>query len=107
MSSDWRVEEGEGWIAIPGLGEINPRRDGVGGGRQYFTIKIDSGELARVTGEGVSGGPETWFFEFDQSFLLADSGERCLTLEISLLADGRYAVKHRAAEWPSSTGGGW
>ena len=62
MNSDWQVEEGTGWIAIPGFGEINPRRDSVGGGRQYFTAKVNDGEYAKVTGESVSDGPETWFF---------------------------------------------
>lgn len=59
MGNQWQVEEGTGWIAIPEFGEINPRRDSVTGGRQYFTAKVDNGEHAKVTGEFISGGPET------------------------------------------------
>lgn len=107
MGSDWQVEEGTGWIAIPDFGEINPRRDSVDGGRQYFTAKIGNGEYAKVTGETISKGPETWYFEFDQPFLLADLDDRCLEVTISLLKGGRYAVKYRAGEWPTQVTGGW
>lgn len=107
MGNEWQVEEGTGWIAIPDFGEISPRRDSVAGGRQYFTAKVDKGEYAKVTGESVSGGPETWMFEFDQPFWLADRGDRCLEVTISLLEGGRYAVKHRAGRWPNQPSGGW
>lgn len=102
---DWQVAEGTGWIAIPGFGKLAPRRDNVGGGRQYFTAKLDNDEYARVTGDGITGGPETWHFEFDQLFWLDDRGDRCLEVTISLLEGGRYAVRYRPGTWPHSEAG--
>lgn len=107
MESEWQVAEGTGRIAIPGFGEINPRQDSANGGRQYFTAWIDNGEFARVTGESISEGPETWHYEFDQPFWLADRGDRCIEVTISLLEGGRYAIKYRDGEWPSDPTGGW
>ncbi|MGH3474379.1 MAG: hypothetical protein ACRDOT_05625, partial [Aeromicrobium sp.] len=96
-----------GWIAIPGFGEIAPRRDNAGGGRQYLTARTEDGEFAKVAGEFINGGPETWYFEFDQPFWLADRSNRCLEATISLLEGGRYAVKFRDGEWPTEVTGGW
>lgn len=107
MSGDWQVVEGTGWIAVPGFGEINPRQDNVGGGRQYFTAKTEGDEFAKAAGEGVSGGPETWYYEFDSPFLLADRSGRVLEVTISLLVGGRYAVRYRQGEWPDHQSGGW
>jgi hypothetical protein len=107
MEDDWEVISGTGWITISGFGRINPRRDNVSGGRQYFTAMVDDGKFARATGESISGGPETWYFEFDQPFLLADQSERCIEVEISLLEGGRYAVKSRHGDWPDGSSGGW
>lgn len=107
MESQWQVEEGTGWIAISGFGQINPRRDNVDGSRQYFTAKTDEGEYAKVAGDSVTGGPETWYFEFDQPFFLADREGRTLETEISFLRGGRYAVRYRAGEWPIQVTGGW
>lgn len=107
MNSNWQVEEGSGWIAIPGFGQINPRRDNVDGGRQYFTAMTIHDEYAKVAGDGIDGGPETWYFEFDQPFLLGDRDGAAVEVEISLLAGGRYAVKYRDAEWPEEPTGGW
>lgn len=104
---EWQVAEGTGWIAMPGFGRINPRRDNVAGGRQYFTAKTDNGEFAKATGESITEGPETWHYEPDQPFLLADSTGRCVEVEISILPGGRYAVKHRPGHWPSGVTGGW
>lgn len=106
MSDQWQSAEGTGWIAIPGFGQINPRRDNVGGGRQYFTAKVDNGEYARATGKTITEGPETWHFDFDQPFLLADSANRCIEVTISLLVGGRYSVKFRPGVWPTG-GGAW
>lgn len=107
MEDPWNVVEGTGWITIPEFGEISPRRDNVAGGRQYFTAKVDNGDFASVTGEFISGGPETWHFDFDQPFWLADRSGRCVEVEVSLLEGGRYAVKYRLGAWPSGSTGGW
>lgn len=107
MDDDWQVAEGTGWIAIPGFGRINPRRDDVAGGRQFFTAKTESDEYAKATGDSITRGPETWHFEFDQPFLLADYAGHCIEVAISLLPGGRYAVKHRPGHWPSGVTGGW
>jgi len=107
MSDDWQAVEGTGWIDVPGFGRINPRQDNVDGGRQYFTAMTDGGEHARVVGANISGGPETWHFEFEDRFWLADRGGSALEVTISPLAGGRYAVKYRPGEWPSQATGGW
>lgn len=87
---------------------INPRRDNEAGGRQFFDAKADTGEYARVTGPSVTGGPETWHFEFDEPFWIADRGDRCFEVTISLLEGGRYAVKARPSSWPEPpSGGAW
>lgn len=101
MPDQWDVAEGTGWIAIPGFGQINPRRDSGGGGSQYFNAMLEDGTHARVIGEDITGGPEVFFFEFDQPFFLADREDRCIKVEISLLIGGRYAVKYRQAAWPT------
>lgn len=108
MDLDWNVETGTGWIEIPGFGRINPRRDNVAGGRQYFTAMTSNGEYAKVAGESVDGGPETWHFEFDQSFWLSGSDGQSLEIQVSLLEGGRYAVRYRRGGAPSpEVGGGW
>lgn len=108
MDNEWQVAEGTGWIDIPGFGSINPRRDAVDGGRQYFDAKTEDGALARATGQSITGGPETHYFEFDEPFLLAHHRrEPCLEVSISLLEGGRYAVKYRPGRWPSESAGGW
>ncbi len=107
MNDKWQVQEGTGWIPMPGFGQINPRQDNEAGGRQYFTAMVDNGEYARVTGDDLTGGPETWNFEFDQPFLLADRDERCFEVTISPLVGGRYGVRYRPGNWPSSETGGW
>lgn len=108
MADKWQVAEGTGWIQIPGFGRINPRRDNVDGGRQYFDALLDNDEYATATGSGISGGPQTWQFEFDEAFLLADHrGGRCQEVSVSLLVGGRFAVKHRPGLWPERGSGGW
>jgi hypothetical protein len=62
MADEWQVVEGTGWIALVGFGRMNPRRDDVGGGRQYFTAKLHNDEYATATGSSITGGPETWHF---------------------------------------------
>jgi hypothetical protein len=108
MSRDWQVSEGTGWIGLDGVGQINPRRDSVDGGRQYFTAKTIDDDFADIRGESVTGGPETWYFEFDESFALRDprSGS-VLEVQISLLPGGKYSVKYRDGEWPHDSTGGW
>ena len=103
----WQVVEGTGWIAIPGFGEINPRRDNEAGGRQYFSVTVSNGEYAKVAGPSITQGPETWNFEFDEEFWLADRDGHCLEIQISPLVGGRYAVKYRDGEWPNPVAGGW
>ena len=106
--NEWRVAEGTGWIAIPGFGRINPRRDNVDGGRQYFTAYVDNGEVALASGAEITEGPETYHFEFDQPFLLADSTrQHCVEVTISPLLGGRYGVRYREGQWPSGGGGAW
>lgn len=107
MAEDWKVSEGTGWIEIPGFGELNPRRDNVEGGRQYFTAKTADGGYAEVTGDSITGGPETYHFEFDQEFWLRDGHDNVLEATISLLQGGRYAVKFRPGSWPIQSHGGW
>ncbi|WP_368834164.1 hypothetical protein [Mycobacterium intracellulare] len=107
MDHEWQVVEGTGWISIPGFGRINPRRDDEAGGRQYFTAKTNGDEYAKVTGDSITGGPETWHYQFDQTFLLADRAGNCIEVEVSILAGGRYAVKYRPGVWPSGATGGW
>ncbi|GAA3715882.1 hypothetical protein [Gordonia hankookensis] len=107
MDDELQVAEGAGWIPMPDFGQINPRRDNVSGGRHYFTAKTDNGEYARAVGDSISGGPETWHYELDMPFLLADSALRCVEVTISLLVGGRYAVKYRPADWPGGETGGW
>lgn len=104
---EWQVAEGAGWISMLGFGRINPIRDNVAGGRHYFTAMTDNDEYAKSTGDGITGGPQTWYYEPDQPFLLADSTGRCVEVEISILPGGRYAVKHRPGHWPSGETGGW
>jgi hypothetical protein len=108
MDQEWQVVEGTGWIVLPEFGRINPRRDNVAGGRQYFTAKLENDEYATASGAEITGGPETYHFEFDQPFLLADSSrQRCVEVSISLLVGGRYAVRYRSGQWPSEGGGAW
>jgi hypothetical protein len=108
MGNGWQVSEGTGWIGIVGFGRISPRQDNVDGGRQYFDAQLDNGEYARVAGEHISGGPETWHFEFDQPFFLSDGDDLTLEVVISPLKGGRYAVKSRPGEWPHrEPTGGW
>lgn len=104
---EWQVVEGTGWVGMPGFGRINPRRDNVAGGRQYFTAYVDNGEVAEASGTDITGGPETYNFEFEQPFLLADSTrQQCVEATISLLVGGRYAVRYRQSVWPTG-GGAW
>lgn len=109
MQDDWQVAEGTGWVYVPGFGRINPRRDNEGGGRQFFTAYLDNNEYARATGASLTGGPQTWQFEFEEPFFLADRGDRCIEVEISLLTGGKYAVKYRPRQWPKGddAAGGW
>lgn len=108
MGKEWKVSEGTGWIELDGLGRINPRRDSVDDGRQYFTVKTADDAFADVRGEGISGGPETWYFEFDQSFTVRDpKSGTVLEVQISLLPGGKYSLKYRDAEWPQDSSGGW
>lgn len=107
MEHELQVVEGTGWISIPGFGRIAPRQDNVGGGRQYFTAKTDSDGYAKVTGNSITGGPETWYYEFEEAFLLADGDGNCIEVQISPLREGRYAVKYRPGVWPSGDTGGW
>jgi len=107
MSNEWKVAEGIGWIDLPLFGKINPRQDSVDGGRQYFTAKTYSDEYAKATGDCISGGPETWFFEFEKPFFLADLSNQVLEVVISPLVGGRYAVRSRAGVWPNKAIGGW
>lgn len=107
MAEEWQVSEGAGWIDIPGFGRLNPRRDNVGGGRQYFDAMTDAGGYAEVKGDTITGGPETYNFEFDQEFWLRDGEGQVLEVTISLLQGGRYAVKYRPGDWPLQSPGGW
>lgn len=108
LDKKWESVSGTGWITIPGFGRINPRQDNVNGGRQYFTAYLENDDLARVKGELIEGGPETWHFEFDQPFFLATlDGEVCLETQISLLPGGKYSVKYRQGDWGPSETGGW
>jgi hypothetical protein len=107
MSDNWQVVEGVNWISIPDFGRINPRQDNVDGGRQYFTAMTDGDQHTRVIGSRIEGGPENWFFEFDDPFLLADRSGRVLEVSISNLIGGRYCVRYRAGNWPSSAATAW
>ncbi|CAJ1504178.1 hypothetical protein [[Mycobacterium] holstebronense] len=107
MDDAWQVEEGTGWVHVPGFGKIAPQRDNVGGGRNYFTAKTSNDEYAKVAGDAITGGPESWYYETDTPFFLADYSGRCVEVEISVLQGGRYAVKYRPGSWPSGTPGGW
>jgi hypothetical protein len=66
-----------------------------------------NGEYAQATGDCITGGTETWYYEFDQPFLLADGSGHCIEVVISLLKGGRYAVKYHPGVWPSGGTGGW
>ncbi|KDP89660.1 MULTISPECIES: hypothetical protein [Clavibacter] len=108
MTDEWQVAEGNGWIPLKGFGLINPRRDGFDGGRQYFTGKLENDEYATAMGPGISGGPDTWEYEYDQPFYMANiRGEHCIEVEISPLGGGRYAVKYRPGSWLNGGAGGW
>lgn len=107
MSDEWQVSKGSGWIVVPGFGQLAPRRDNVTGGRQYFTWMFENDEVAAVTGETITEGPETFHFEFDHAFFVKALDGRCLEVEISLLPGGSYAVKYRDGVWPSGSTGGW
>lgn len=109
MANDWKRIEGTAWIPLEGFGQINPRRDNVGdAGRTYFTAMTTNGEYARVLGDYITGGPETWLFEPDQPFHLSDStGELCIEVEISLLEGGKYGVRFRPGQWPQTSGRAW
>ncbi|WAC89702.1 hypothetical protein [Mycobacterium sp. Aquia_213] len=108
MDDEWQVVEGTGgWMAMPGFGEIDPRRDNEAGGRQYFTAKTDNGEVAQAKGEFITEGPATWHYVPDSPFWLADSTGRCVEVEISHLPGGCYAVNYRPGHWPTDLTGGW
>lgn len=108
MADEWQVATGTGWIALEGFGAINPRRDNSEGGRQYFTAQLGNGEYATATGPGIEDGPDTWQYEYEQPFHLANiRGEHCIEVEISPLEGGRYAVKYRPSSWPQGGTGGW
>lgn len=107
MADEWQVEQGTGWILLPGFGQINPRRDSEDGGRSYFTAETDNGEYAKATGENITGGPETWNYELDQPFLLADVSGKCVAVVVSLLQGGRYAVRSKPGTWPITETGAW
>lgn len=107
MDDNEQVVEGTGWIDMPGFGRINPRRDSFEGGRQYFTAMTDDGEYAKATGDAITGGPETFRYEPDLPFLLADRSGRCFEVTISFLVGGRYAVKYHPGVWPGGATGGW
>jgi hypothetical protein len=107
ISDEWQVVEGVSWIDVPGFGRINPRRDNEGGGRQYFDAMTDGGEYGKAMGTTISGGPETWHFEFDDPFWLADGRDCVLEVSISLVSGGRYGVRYRPGVWPSEAAGGW
>jgi hypothetical protein len=111
-SKEWSIEEGSGWIPIKGFGEINPRTDNVEGGRQYFTAKLPGKKFARVVhrpseGQTLSGGPETWQFEFELPFFLMDFEENCVEVTVSPLEGGRYGVRSRHVNSSSGETGGW
>lgn len=105
--SEWKVVQGTGWVDMPGFGAINPRRDNVSGGREYFTAKTENEEIASATGSSITGGPETWYFAPDDLFFLADSAGHCVEVTISFLLGGSYAVKYRLGIWPGGETGGW
>lgn len=104
--NEWLRVEGTGWIDIPGFGRINPRRDNVNDGRQYFTAKTEADTYAVAKGDSISEGPETWHFLPDEPFFLS-SAEWDLEMEIVFLDGGRYGVKYRESSPPATTGGGW
>jgi hypothetical protein len=107
MSNNWKTVEGSGWLQLDGFGRINPRRDNVDEGRQYFTAKTDNDEFYKATGEGIGHGPETWFFEFDRPFHIFDSNDHVLEVNISPLSGGRYGVRYRPGKWPKDGAEGW
>jgi hypothetical protein len=107
MSDEWQAVEGIDWIDVPGFGRINPRQDNEDGGRQYFNAITLGDEHARAMGDCISGGPETWTFEFDEHFWLEDRRGSVLEMSISLLPGGRYGVRYRPGVWPSEPSGAW
>lgn len=108
MGDKWEVVEGLSVIAVAEVAELNLRRDNHDGPRQYFDAITATGERAKVAGPTITGGPETWHFEFDEPFLIADRSGVCREVMISQLEGGRYAVKHREGFWPSAeAAGGW
>jgi hypothetical protein len=64
-------------------------------------------EYCRAHGDTLDGGPETFGFQFDQPFLLADADSNTLEIEISLVAGGRYAIRYREGSWPTGSAGAW
>lgn len=107
MESKWITAEGTGWITLEGFGQINPRNDGVDGGRYYFTAKTLKDEYAMARGSEITGSRETWFYELDQPFVLSDYDDNCIEVIISQLLGGRYAVRHRIVLCQSLETGGW
>lgn len=107
MDDELHVVGGTGCISMAGFGQINRRRENVAGGRQYFTVKTDNGEYATAAGESITGGPETWHYEPDIPFLLADCARLCIEVTRSFQVGGRYAVKYRYGVWPSGETGAW
>jgi hypothetical protein len=107
MSSEWQSVVGTGWITVPGFGQFGPRSDEVDGGRQYVTVMLDNGDYAKVVGDDITGGTETWYFEFDQPFFVGDGADKTLEVMLSPLPGGQYAVKFRDGQWPDNSGGGW
>ena len=106
---EWLVTEGSGWIEIPKLGRINPRRDNWDGGRDYFTAHTPDDGYAQACGPQITEGPETWHYEPDQPFHLRDvTTRKVVEVMIFLLPGERDAVKSRPSEWPTEpSGGGW
>lgn len=108
MSTFDKQVSGTGWLELEGFGLIALRRDDVSGGRQYFTIKTSAGGYPSVVGETVTGGQETWYFDFDMPFHVMDESKAVLEMVISLLPGGVYCVKYGVGDWPQApVGGGW
>ena len=86
---------GTGWLSLGDFGKINPRSDSVGeAGRDYFTALSSAGGYLEATGDGISGGPETWYYVPDVPFFLKDlrSGAS-LKVVISRLPTREYYVR--------------
>lgn len=96
------------WLHLEGFGEISIGQDAIGGGREWFSVKLNDDRLPSAIGEGLMGGPIPWYFVFDSSFILY-TAQQAIEVEVSPLGEGRVSVRYAEVAVPEGAKslGGW